>query len=144
MNEFAKYMDEVKQKVGIPSDRQLAMKLGEKQQNVSRYRTGETTAPVDFCEKLAELAGDEAAKVLMIAQMSKASEKTINSIRKILKCVAAATFVLLFTAITAHASTTPSSQQSPTVYIMLNRFFRKIKKLAKKQQKHSFLILQTA
>lgn len=76
MTEMAKYLTEVKAKLGIKSDSQLALKIGISQTMVSHIMLGYTAPGDDVCVKIAKIAGDSPEYVMLLAHKSKATEAT--------------------------------------------------------------------
>lgn len=85
-----KYLEDVKIKAGIKTDRELATKLGVKPQAISAIKSGFNTPSEEHCKKLADLAKDPYEKVLLLAQVSKASETSKGAWERILKATAKA------------------------------------------------------
>lgn len=75
MTDFVKYLEGVKAKMGITSDRQLAMKIGVSPAYFSNIRLGQVPHD-DICLKIAELTGDNPEYVILLAHKSKANEAT--------------------------------------------------------------------
>lgn len=76
MTEFAKYLEGVKIKLGIKSDRQLAFMIGLTQPSMCSIMSGKTIPTDDIVLKIAEIAGDDPEKILLLAHKNKASEKS--------------------------------------------------------------------
>lgn len=76
MTEIAKYLTGVKVKMGVKSDLQLALRLGISQGMVNKIMMGVATPGDEVCIKIAELAGENPERVILLAHKSKASEKT--------------------------------------------------------------------
>ncbi len=87
MAEFAKYLDGIKAKLGIKSDRQLSFKIGISPAYLANIRIGQIPDD-DIVLKIAEIAGDDPEKVLLLAHKSKASEKSRPYWDSLLKKVA--------------------------------------------------------
>ncbi len=106
------YLDEVKKKAGISTDKELADRLGIKNSAVCHLRSGENHPSDETCKKLAGLAGDPVETVLLLAAESRAPESTRKAWEHILKTWAKASgFVLLavlwWAGYFPHASTLP-------------------------------------
>lgn len=98
MRPIEKYLDEVKNKAGIKTDCELSKKLGIKQPSLVKIRNGENTPSEETCKRLSEIAKDPYEKVLLLAQVSKASETSKNAWEHILKAASkAGLFTLLLT-----------------------------------------------
>lgn len=75
MTEFSKYIDGVKAKLGIKSDRVLAYQIGISTAYMSNLKAG-AVPDDDVAIKIASLADDDPEKILLLAHKSKASEKS--------------------------------------------------------------------
>ncbi|MBI4847544.1 MAG: helix-turn-helix domain-containing protein [Nitrospirae bacterium] len=89
MTEFATYVEGIKVKLGIKSDRELALKLGIAPPSLCNIVNGHGIPSDDTCLKIAALAGDDPEQVLLLAHKSKASEKSKPYWDSLLKKVAA-------------------------------------------------------
>lgn len=94
MTDFSKYLEGVKAKIGIKSDRELAFALGVTAGSIYNVTKGTGIPTDDICLKIAEIAGDDPEKVLLIAHKSKASEKSRPYWDSLLKKVANMSLIL--------------------------------------------------
>ncbi len=101
MTDFTKYLEGVKAKVGIKSDLQLAVRIGVSYSLVHGFLHSNRIPGDDICVKIAELAGDDPARVIALAHVVKASGASKRAWEKIFKAVAgkaaAAVLVILMT-----------------------------------------------
>ena len=79
------YLEEVKKKAGLKTDKELALKLGIKPSSICHIKNGNNTPSEEHCKILAALAKEPFEKVLLLAQVSKASETSRSSWERILK-----------------------------------------------------------
>jgi transcriptional regulator with XRE-family HTH domain len=110
MTDIIKYLEGVKVKLGISSDRALAHKIGITQSAISNIMAGASIPSDETCIKIAELAGDDPALVILMAHKSKASEATKKHWAKIFKTVTAAALgflVMISLAVPALAGQNP-------------------------------------
>lgn len=89
MRPIEKYLNEVKIKTGISTDKDLALALHMSPTIVCYFRKGSTPSD-DVCRKLAKLAGDPVEKVLLLAAESRAPESTRAAWEHIFKAAAKA------------------------------------------------------
>jgi hypothetical protein len=97
MTEFAKYLEGVKIKLGIKSDRELGLRIGITQPSICSIMKGLTIPTDDKCLKIAEIAGDDPEKVLLLAHKSKASEKSRPYWDSLLKKVVNMSLIIFLT-----------------------------------------------
>lgn len=74
MTDFVKYLEGVKAKLGISSDRQFAGQIGVSQSFMSNMMAGWQVPEDDTCIKIAKLAGDNPERIILLARKSKASD----------------------------------------------------------------------
>ncbi len=96
MTDFAKYIESVKLRQGMKSDRELALKLGVSTTAMYNVTKGSGIPSDEVCVRVAELVGDDPIKVLLLAHACKASEKsrpywdevikTVNNVSKDILC----------------------------------------------------------
>ncbi len=115
MTEFSKYLEDVKIKLKIKSDAELAIRIGKTQSYMSQVMRGMTMPTDDVCLKIAEIAGDDPEKVLLLAHKSKASEKSRPYWDSLLKKAVNASLIILI-ALTFLPEILPFS--NPPRYIM--------------------------
>lgn len=108
MRPIEKYLLEVKEKVGIKTDRALANALGMKQSSLYLIKSGVNTPSEETCKKLANIAGDPYEKVLLLAQVSKAPELSRPAWERIMKAAAQAGVFTLSLALLTLAAPAPS------------------------------------
>lgn len=107
MTEFAKYIEGLKAKLGLKNDSQLSFLIGVSPRAIYNITKGHSIPTDDICLKLAELAGDDPEKVLLLAHKSKASERSKPYWDKILKAVVNMSLILMLTLpLYAHAQDT--------------------------------------
>jgi transcriptional regulator with XRE-family HTH domain len=85
MRPIGNYIEEVKKKAGFKTDKELAIRLGVNPTAIFLIKNGTNTPSEENCKKLAELAKDPYEKVLLLAQVSKASETSKKAWEHILK-----------------------------------------------------------
>ncbi len=85
MRPIETYLEEVKKKAGLKTDKELAVKLGVKPAAICQIKNGSNTPSEAHCKILAELAKEPYEKVLLLAQVSKASETSKSTWERILK-----------------------------------------------------------
>lgn len=95
MTDIVKYIEGIKVGKGIKSDRQLAALVGITQPSMTNILGGLSVPKDETCVKIAELAGEDPAIVILLAHKSKASEATKKHWAKIFKLVTAATLGLV-------------------------------------------------
>lgn len=103
MRPIEKYLDEVKEKAGFKTDKELAERLGVKPSAICQIKSGNNTPSEEHCKKLAALAGDPYEKVLLLAQVSKAHEGSRLAWERILKYAAKGGLALAVTLVLAGA-----------------------------------------
>jgi transcriptional regulator with XRE-family HTH domain len=96
MNDFGKYLEEVRTKTGIKNDRQLAMRIGVSPAYINYIKHGRIPED-DVCIKLAELANDKPESILLMAHKLKATEKSKPYWEHMFKTLAAATLASIIT-----------------------------------------------
>lgn len=94
MTEFTVYLKGIKAKLGIKSDRELAFKIGVSPAYISNMKLGQIPDD-DVCLKIAEIAGDDPGKVLLLAHKSKASEKSKPYWESLFKKVVNVAFIFI-------------------------------------------------
>lgn len=90
MNELVAYLNDVKRLTGIKNDRQLSIAIGITTPAMSGIMAGVSVLTDEHCIKVAELTGDDPAKVIALAHKVKASEKACPHWEKILKALSPA------------------------------------------------------
>ena len=95
MTEFARYIEGLKAKIGIKSDRELAIKIGLSATAIYNITRASAIPTDDICLKIAKIAGDDPEKVLLLAHRSKASDAAKPYWDKILKAVVNMSLVAL-------------------------------------------------
>jgi DNA-binding XRE family transcriptional regulator len=104
MNTLVKYLEGGRSKMGMKSDRALALRVGITQSSMHNIMAGMSTPSDDTCMKIAELAGDDPARVIALAHMAKAPGASKKAWDKIFKAVTAASFSFFLTnSLTLHA-----------------------------------------
>jgi len=73
MQDLSAYLQNLKQRLNIQNNGELAAQLKIEEQKVSRWCNGEEIPDDDSCIKLANIAGDDPAKVLILKHLSSAS-----------------------------------------------------------------------
>jgi len=73
MQELSAYLQNLKEQLNIRNNGELATQLNVDEQRVSRWCNGEELPDDDSCIKLAFIAGDDPAKVLILRHLSSAS-----------------------------------------------------------------------
>jgi len=73
MQDLSAYLQNLKERLNIPNNRELATQLNVDEQRVSRWCNGEEIPDDDICIKLAFIAGDDPADVLILKHLSSAS-----------------------------------------------------------------------
>ena len=73
MQDLSAYLQNLKEQLNIQNNGALATQLKIDEQRVSRWCNGEEVPDDDSCIKLAFIAGDDPAKVLIIKHLSSAS-----------------------------------------------------------------------
>ncbi|HET6465463.1 MAG TPA: helix-turn-helix transcriptional regulator [Nitrospiria bacterium] len=73
MQDLSAYLQNLKERLNIPNNRELATQLNVDEQRVSRWCNGEEIPDDDSCIKLAFIAGDDPADVLILKHLSSAS-----------------------------------------------------------------------
>ncbi len=109
MTDFVKYLDGTMVKMGIKSGPQLALRIGVSQAYAHNIIRGIQVPGDDVCVKIAELAGDDAARVIALAHMVKATSASKAAWDKIFKAVAAAALVLVIVFVGILPSAMPES-----------------------------------
>lgn len=90
MNEFSLYLDQVKSRLNIQTDRELSEKLGIHKNHLVYIRKGATFPSDDLCCKIVDLTGDDPAPILALAHKLRAtSPKTRKVWERIEKALAA-------------------------------------------------------
>ncbi len=74
MREIEKYIKEAMERKRVSSYRQLSLTLGMSHNEIPQIMSKGVTPSDTLCMKLAEFAGDDPEKVLLLAQLSKAPE----------------------------------------------------------------------
>lgn len=106
MRPIEKYLEEVKKKAGLRTDRALAEKLGIRPQAIVLIKQGVNTPCDETCKKLAELIGDPPEKVLLLAQISKAPDVTRPAWERIFQAMA------FMAVVTVAAAAAPSASNA--------------------------------
>ncbi len=101
MTEIVAYLQNVKIRLGIKSDRQLAMKSEITQAAICSIMGGGSVPTDETCIRIALLAGDDPAYVIALARKSKASEASRPYWDRILKVLATAAVLGFFALNTA-------------------------------------------
>ena len=123
MNDMVRYLEGVKAKLGIKSDRALGVKIGMSSPAITSIMQGVTLPSDENCLKLAKLAGDDPEKVLLLANKSRAPENSKPYWDSILRKVAASSLVILFVLVVAPAVfPSPAQGADFTVYILCQVF----------------------
>ncbi|HUK56154.1 MAG TPA: helix-turn-helix transcriptional regulator [Nitrospiria bacterium] len=73
MQDLSAYLQSLKEQLNIRNNGELAARLNIDEQRVSRWCQGEELPDDDSCIKLASMAGDDPAKVLILKHLSSAS-----------------------------------------------------------------------
>ena len=73
MQDLSAYLQNLKERLNIQNNRELATQLNVDEQRVSRWCNGEEIPDDDSCIKLAFIAGDDPADVLILKHLSSAS-----------------------------------------------------------------------
>ncbi len=121
MRPIEKYLDDVKRKAGLPTDKALADRLGIKHPSICRIRSGEQTPSDETCARLAALAGDPVEKVLLLAAESRAPKSTRKAWHNILKrMVKSGAFTLMLLVGLTWATPATSFAESRSMDVMLH------------------------
>lgn len=102
MTEFSQYLSSVKVRLGMRSERELALKLGISTTSIYNIIKGSSIPDDDKCLKIAEISGDDADKILLLAHKCKASDKSRPIWDGLLKKVANMTVPALVLAIPSY------------------------------------------
>ncbi len=125
MTEIARYLEGVKAKLDIKSDTQLAIRLGVSQAAVQKWMKTGAVPDDDMCLKIAEIAADDPAMVILLAHKSRASEATKKHWARIFKTVTAATFSLLLVAAAALPAVAAQAENlTANIHYRTRRFFK--------------------
>lgn len=125
MTEIARYLEGVKAKLDIKSDTQLAIRLGVSQAAVQKWMKTGAVPDDDMCLKIAEIAADDPAMVILLAHKSRASEATKKHWARIFKTVTAATFSLLLVAAAALPAVAAQAENlTANIHYQTRRFFK--------------------
>ncbi|MBI3596295.1 MAG: helix-turn-helix transcriptional regulator [Nitrospirae bacterium] len=73
MQDLSAYLQNLKEQLSIQKNGELATQLNIDEQRVSRWCNGEEIPDDDSCIKLASIAGDDPAKVLILKHLSSTS-----------------------------------------------------------------------
>jgi transcriptional regulator with XRE-family HTH domain len=73
MQDLSAYLQNLKEQLNIQNNGELAAQLNVDEQKVSRWCNGEEIPDDESCIKLASIAGDDPAKVLILKHLSSAS-----------------------------------------------------------------------
>ncbi len=127
MTEFSKYLGGVKAKLAIKNDYQLSIKSGIAYSTIQSWMKAGKVPEDDVCIKIANLAGDDPARVILLAHKAKASDVSKPYWNKIFKTCAATILVfVLCISVFNIIDPLPSMiggehAQFDTLYIMSNR-----------------------
>ncbi len=80
MKTIPEILDIVKKKAGIKNDYNLGLKIGISTGAMFEFRHGKSIPSDDTCIKLANLAGEDAEKIILIAHASRAESKEATKI----------------------------------------------------------------
>ena len=95
MNELVSYLRDLKARLGIKSDRELASKIGMTQAGICNIMTGGGLPNDEHCVKIALLGGDDPAHIIALAHKSKASESMRPYWDRILKVLAVTSIIFM-------------------------------------------------
>ena len=98
MNNIIDYLRQLKIKLNIKSDTQLGLQLGLPQATIQKIMSGGMIPADETCLRIAELSGDRPEYVVAIAHASRAKGNSKSVWDKIIKTIAAASFVTLLVA----------------------------------------------
>jgi len=80
MKTIPEILDHVKEKKGIKNDYNLALQLGLTPNAIFKIRNNQSIPSDDTCIKLANLAGENAEKIILIAHATRAESKEATKI----------------------------------------------------------------
>lgn len=80
MKTIPKILDHVKEKAGIKNDYNLSLKMGLTPEAIRQFRNNKSIPSDETCIKLANLAGEDAEKIILIAHAARAESKEATKI----------------------------------------------------------------
>ena len=123
MNDLVRYLEGAKAKVGIKTNNEMARRIGLTSPGFFAIMQGRVVPSDDTCIKIAEVAGDDAERVLLLARKARAPESSKPYWDSILRKVAASSLVILFVLVVAPlVFPSPAQGADFTVYILCQVF----------------------
>lgn len=85
MTASSRYLDRVKEKLALPSDRQLALHFRVTRQRISEYRRGATAFSDERCLEIAKILGIDPARLIVEIQAERARRATKGTLADVLE-----------------------------------------------------------
>jgi transcriptional regulator with XRE-family HTH domain len=131
MTQISALLDKAKKARSIPSDNAFALDFGVKRQVVSQWRNGDTYPSEDHIARLAEMAGDDPVKWLVVIKAERTEGLAGKAWARLARQLGAAAAIALLASavalpmparalVTRYEAAKNVAEQTSAIYIMRN------------------------